>query len=216
MSTKKTLASLAPKLHLRAKSFRQRLLDLHADLFDIDTHVRKANQYHPSNLTTLEKMVMVLEDRRFFNHFGVDIYSVIREFLKFVAFKRHGGASTIDMQLVRTVTGYKQRTLKRKSYECLLAVIIQRRYSKIKILRAYLDCAFFGSHLIGADKAAGKLYGVDSTALSEDQASFIAAMLVSPRPRKPSEQWASRVERRAKYGHAIYIRYKDRFDQLPS
>ena len=119
------------------------------------------------------------------------------------------------MQLVRTITGYRQKTLRRKMYECLLAVIIQRRYSKIRILRAYLGCAFFGSHLIGSDKAARKLYGVNSASLNEEQACFVAAMLVCPRPQQPSERWTSRVERRAKYGYAIYIRRKERFDQLP-
>lgn len=213
MSPKSTLWGLRPKLYV--KGLRARLLHLHSDLFDIQDQVRRANVYHPESLTALEKMVVILEDRRFFRHFGVDIISVIRELARLFTGRRHGGASTIDMQLVRTITGYKEPTLRRKLYECLLAIIIQRRYSKIAILRAYLDCAFFGSHLIGATRVSKVLFDLLPSRLNDQQACFVAAMLVCPRPTNPSDKWVSRIERRANYGYSIYIRDKDRFDKLP-
>lgn len=213
-ASSKKLRELKPKLYF--PGIRKRLLALHADLFDIDDQIRRANTFYPFEITSLEKMVIVLEDRRFFRHFGVDTRSVIRELTRLLTGRRHGGASTIDMQLVRTVTGYKELKLRRKIYECLLATIIQRRYSKIQILRAYLDCAFFGSHLIGAIKASRVLFQASPANLSDEQASFIAAMLVCPRPNRPSVQWESRVQRRANYGYSVYIKNKDRFDQMPS
>jgi monofunctional biosynthetic peptidoglycan transglycosylase len=132
-----------------------------------------------------------------------------------MTFRRHGGASTIDMQFVRTATGYRQKTLRRKIYEIILAVVIQFRYNKIVILRSYLACAFFGSHLKGAHKAAKKMYGVDANELSVDEAAIVAAMLVYPRPLSPTPQWQTKVQRRADYGKRIYIANKQRFDQLP-
>lgn len=125
-------------------SVRRWLIKVHKDLFRIEeclTHVKT-----PANkLSTLEKLVLVLEDRRFFRHHGFDVIAMAREFVKAVLLLKHGGASTIDMQLVRTVTGYKQMTLKRKLYESLLAYLMLFRCSKICILRSYLDIAYFGS-----------------------------------------------------------------------
>ena len=212
----KNLWELKPKLRIRSNTLRNRLLALHADLFDIDAKVGKFSAYYPAHITSLEKMVIVLEDRRFFKHFGVDLRSVVRELLRLLTGRKHGGASTIDMQFVRTVTGYKALTLKRKLYECLLATIVQRRYTKIQILRSYLNCAFFGSHILGADKAAQRVFGVPAATLSDEQAAFIAAMLVCPRPTRPRPEWESRIQRRAQYGYSIYIRNKNRFDQYPA
>jgi membrane carboxypeptidase/penicillin-binding protein len=87
---------------------------VHTDLFTID---RKVPWYVPDDpLISVEKMVLVLEDRRFFSHRGFDLQSAIREVSRAIAVQPHGGASTIDMQLVRTATGYRQRTIGRKLY----------------------------------------------------------------------------------------------------
>jgi len=161
-------------------------------------------------------MVIALEDRRYFRHAGVDLASVVRELVKAISFRRHGGASTIDMQFVRTATGYKKRTFGRKAYEVLLALLIQYRYSKIVILRSYLNCAFFGSRLIGADRAARSVFGVRADDLNVEQAAFIAAMLVYPRPLAPPANWQLRVRKRADYGMAIHIAHKQRLYQVQS
>jgi membrane peptidoglycan carboxypeptidase len=163
----------------------------------------------------LEKLVLALEDRRFMRHAGVDVQSVIREVVRALMFRRHGGASTIDMQFVRTATGYKDKTLCRKAYEVILAIIIQYRYSKILILRSYLNRAFFGSRLIGADKAAMEMFGLSAVDLNLDQAATLAAMLVYPKPLAGGSDWSAKVGRRAAYGKAIYFANKKGFDQLP-
>jgi membrane peptidoglycan carboxypeptidase len=195
---------------------REILIKIHLDLFAIDSKIQSILAYYPPALTNLEKLTLVLEDRRFLFHYGIDLKSVLRETIRAVTFRSHGGASTIDMQFVRTCTGYKERTLTRKLYEMLLAVIIQFRYSKIEILRSYLTCAYFGSHRRGANAAAHTVCGKKADDLSVDEAAFIAAMLVYPRPRDPTVEWTLRVRRRADYGKRIYIANKERFDQLPS
>jgi len=207
------LSSQPPRLSL--PQFRAALLRLHGDLFTIELYIKKSLVYSSDSLTMVEKLTLVLEDRRFFNHQGIDLVSCIREIFRAITFRRHGGASTIDMQLVRTATGYRERTFRRKLYEMLLAWLLQFRYSKIVILRSYLACAFFGSHLIGAESAARKLFNRPANDLSLDEAAVVAALLVYPRPRTPTASWMSRVERRAKYGKRIYVSNKKRFDQLP-
>lgn len=198
-----------PKLKLF--SLRDFLIQMHIDLMCIDAYIIKnADHLHPT-LTALEEMVLTLEDRRFFKHYGVDLRSGVREVLRAILRRKHGGASTIDMQFVRTVTGYRQKTMRRKLYEILLATIIQRRYKKIIILRSYLSCAFFGSHLIGGSAAAKKVFQKTEYELNLNESAFIAAMLVYPRPQFPTASWRSRVQLRANYGQRIHITSKDRF-----
>lgn len=185
-------------------SFRAFLIKTHTDLLNIHHHTKCYFQFK-GELSLLEELVLVLEDRRFFNHLGVDWRSVARECLRKITFRKHGGASTVDMQLVRTITGYKERTFKRKMYEMYLALLLQFRYSKIVVLRTYLSQAFFGSGLIGAEKAALNIFNKHPNMLSLDEAAFIAALLVYPKPISPSDKWELKVLRRAHYGQRIYL-----------
>lgn len=194
---------------------RHALLRVHRDLMSIHGVVSSSFMISDTP-TNIEKMVVVLEDRRFYAHAGVDIASLSRECIRAALFRRHGGASTIDMQLVRTVTGYKKRKISRKIYEIVLSLLIQYRYSKKEIIRAYISCAFFGSHLYGADKASKKMWGLRAEDLDINKAAFLAAMLVYPKPKAGGSIWMARVERRAAYGMSVYIANKKRFDKLPS
>ncbi|HEY9154188.1 MAG TPA: transglycosylase domain-containing protein, partial [Opitutaceae bacterium] len=135
----------------RLPSFRRLLERVHSDLFTIDREIYRYDYEY--QLSDFEMLVLVLEDKRFLRHDGFDWIACFRELVKALFFQKHGGASTIDMQFVRTATGFRERTLKRKFYEIFLSVLIQFRYPKRTILRSYLRCAFFGSHLIGASKA---------------------------------------------------------------
>lgn len=167
-------------------------------------------------LTTFEKVVLTLEDRRFLQHGGVDWIAGCREVIKYVLRRKHGGASTIDMQFVRTATGYRELTLRRKLYEILLSLLIQYRYPKIQILRSYLDCAFFGSGLIGIERTSRALYEKRPSELSNIEAGRIAAMLVYPKPLVPKGPWYGRVERRAEYGLRRMARFEEFFKKIPS
>lgn len=210
----KRLYEQQPKL----RTFRPRemLTKIHLDLFKVHSNIDASLAYYPPALTNLEKLTLVLEDRRFPFHHGFDVKSTFREFFRAITFRSHGGASTIDMQFIRTSTGYRERKFGRKLYEMLLAVLIQFRYSKITILRSYLNCAYFGSHLKGANAAARKVFGKTADDLSVEEAAFIAAMLVCPRSLHPTAEWELRIRRRADYGKRIYISNKERFDQLPT
>ena len=132
---------------IRFYSLRDLLVQLNRDLLEIEKYILLTFEWDP--LSNFEIMVLILEGRRFTRHFGFDVFSFIRELIKALSFRKYGGASTIDMQFVRTVTGYRDRTLRRKLYEILLAVLIQIKFTKLEILRSYLNAAFFGSHLIG-------------------------------------------------------------------
>jgi membrane peptidoglycan carboxypeptidase len=155
-------------------------------------------------------MTIALEDRRFFHHAGVDARSVLREMLRMLTGRKHGGASTIDMQFVRTVTGFRAPTAKRKVYEAFLALAIQFRHKKLEILRSYLACAYFGSGLIGADSAAQRVFNKRADRLGIEEAALIGAMLAYPRPLHGLPRWEQRAQRRAAYAVAVFARRRHR------
>ena len=195
-------------------SLRNWLIAIHKDLFRIERFL--VYSYDESKLTQFEKLVLVLEDRRFLQHSGVDLIAAFRELAKAFTFRKHGGASTIDMQFVRTVTGYKDLKFKRKLYEAFLAYLVRFRYSKIQILRSYLECAYFGSHLIGAEKAAERMFEKSIAELNDEECAQIAAMLVYPRPLNPPDRWLPKILKRAKYGQRRLVRFKKCFSKMPS
>jgi membrane peptidoglycan carboxypeptidase len=197
-------------------SLRRWLLKVHRDLLAIHGAIDLYAAYRGDTLSLFERMVLVLEDRRFFRHGGFDAIAIVREAAKALVFRGHGGASTIDMQFVRTVTDYRAATVRRKVYEILLSSVIQFRYSKTTLLRSYLDIAFFGSHLVGSERAAAALFGKPTSLLNQDEAAQLASMLVFPRPLNPGPEWQRKVSRRANYIKAVYVRYKKRFDKLES
>lgn len=195
-------------------SLRRWLLKLHGNLLIIHDAINPNVADYPAFLSDFERLVLTLEDRRFFKHMGIDWRRFVRDAFRAITFRTHGGASTIDMQFVRTVTGYRDRTIRRKLHEALLAYIIQHRYSKLEIMRSYLKIAYFGTRMKGSEAAAQELYGLHPTELNVDQAASVAAMLVFPRPRNPSEEWKYKHSRRMNYIKAVYTRRKDSFDKI--
>lgn len=191
-------------------SLRSSLLRLHEDIIS----VREISIFSPndSQLTLVEKAVIVLEDRRFFNHTGFDWKSICREIFKAISFRRPGGASTIDIQLFRTVSNRYERTLRRKLREAVGAWALQRKFSKIEILRSYLAIAYFGTGVRGVEQASQEIFSKNSTDLDVYEATFIASLLVYPKPRIPTANWHAKVGRRAQYGRLLLRTLKQSFN----
>lgn len=171
--------------------------------------------YSFDRLTPFELYVLLLEDRRYFQHSGLDIRSIAREFIRMITLQRYGGASTIEMQFVRTVNNRKELTLRRKIREMVIAFLINFHFNKMAVLRSYLNIAFFGSGLIGCEAASNQLFGRGTSDLTDAEAATLAAMLVAPRPLTPSPQWSQRVERRAQYALRLAPLLEKRFQEVP-
>lgn len=152
-----------------------------------------------NTLTPLDKMILVLEDRRFFSHPGFDLFSILRAAIVTLLRGKGGGASTIEQQLVRTITGYRQRTLTRKINEIRLAYRVSQCYSKMRILRAYEELAYFGENVQGVEDAAHRLFGKSTRCLNISEAATVASCLVNPIPSKPKAHWEESVHLRSTY-----------------
>ncbi len=144
------------------------------------------------------RALAVAEDKRNALHPGVDPIGIFRAILVRVCRKEIQGASTIEQQFVRVVTGSYEMTMRRKIKEQALAVAVSRRRSKTQIASAYLFIARYGSGLNGA-LGLGKLCG---TNLDECQAHTIyeaVARLKYPEPSHPSSAWRQKLVRRTVY-----------------
>lgn len=208
-------------MRVKLPTFRSSLLRLHYAILAIDDELWAIDT--TQRLTDFEKLVILLEDRRFFRHYGVDWRSILREVWKAVSGFKHGGASTIDMQLFRTASDRYERTLRRKLREFVGVIVMQRKFSKLGILRAYLRIAYFGTGLKGSRAAARELFPhtvdeydieLDASKLTLDEAAQLAALLVYPKPRLPNANWQTKVRRRADYGLALYARREEALDQI--
>jgi len=181
-----SLRYLNKKIKKLIKSPHNYLVKINHDLYEIEA---KFNEYWyvSSDYTDLHFHVIAIEDRRFFFHYGVDLRSIIRNVIRILTFRDHGGASTIDMQLVRTITKHKEKTIYRKINEVILAIAINRRYSKLEILNCYLNYAYFGAYMTGINDTIRYMFHKDYISqLTEFECSMVAAMLQQPRPKNPS------------------------------
>ncbi len=140
--------------------------------------------------------VLAIEDRRFYSHFGVDPIGLARAI--WVNFHRGGvvqGGSTITQQLAKNLFLTPDRTLMRKVKEALLALYLERRYTKDQILAAYLNRSYFGAGAYGVDAAARVYFNVTAKELTVPQAAMIAGLLKAPSRFSPDNDPKLAVER---------------------
>ena len=136
-----------------------------------------------------------LEDRRFFDHFGVDPIAVVRAAGSNVASGRVvSGASTITMQVVRMAEP-RPRTLRSKAVEAFRAVQLERHYTKEEILDLYLQLLPFGHNYEGLETAALVYFGHDASRLTPAQIATLLAVPQAPTTRTPSPENAEELGR---------------------
>ena len=92
----------------------------------------------------VQALLISAEDHRFFSHAGIDFVAVCRALYRGIILGRKEGASTIEMQLVRVLTGRYERTLSRKLREAALATLLARAVPKSDLPALYIHVAYFG------------------------------------------------------------------------
>ncbi|MDQ2878955.1 MAG: PBP1A family penicillin-binding protein, partial [Pseudomonadota bacterium] len=134
--------------------------------------------------------VVATEDRRFRSHIGIDPVGVLRAAKFAVATRgtdrRMQGASTITQQVARTVFLSNKYDFGRKAREAVLALALERKFSKDQILELYLNKVYFGGGAYGIDAAARKFFGHGADHLSVDEAAVIAGLVKAPSHYSPS------------------------------
>ena len=121
------------------------------------------------------------EDRRFYNHNGVDVMSVFRAgFANWRAGYTVQGGSTLTQQLLKNLVLTPEQSIKRKAQEMALALRLETRMSKREILSLYLNRIYLGNRAFGLDAAAEAYFKKDAADLTLSEATFIAALPKAP------------------------------------
>jgi penicillin-binding protein 1A len=129
----------------------------------------------------LIKAVLATEDRRFYEHYGIDFYGTFRAL---VTNARAGGVvqggSTITQQLAKNLFLSNERTIERKINEAFLALWLESRLSKKEILKLYLDRAYLGGGAFGVDGAAEYYFGKSVRDVTLPEAAMLAGLFKAP------------------------------------
>jgi len=134
----------------------------------------------------LVNAVIAAEDQRFWDHDGVDYFGVLRAAqANWTAGRIRQGASTVTQQLARNSFELKERTYRRKLLEMALALQIEKKFPKEKIMEMYLNRVYFGGGLYGAEAAARGYFGMSAAELTASQAAVLAGLLKSPNSLSP-------------------------------
>jgi penicillin-binding protein 1A len=126
--------------------------------------------------------VIATEDSDFMNHGGVSARGILRAGWNFVTSfgQRREGASTLTMQLVRTVTAKRQRRLDRKLKEIILALKLEKAYTKKQIFEQYANEVYFGGGRYGIEAAAQYYFGKSAPQLAVEECALLAGLVQNP------------------------------------
>jgi penicillin-binding protein 1C len=156
----------------------------------------------------LPRVTVALEDRRFYEHHGIDWRAVAAASTRNLR-SRHllSGASTITQQLVKLATGREQRSWSGKVYEAIIAWKLEHRWSKQRILGEYLNRSSYGNRRIGPEAAARAYFDKLTRDLTPSEAIFLAGLPQAPtrfnpwrHPEQANRKYTRSLDRLAELG----------------
>ncbi|WP_288350159.1 PBP1A family penicillin-binding protein [uncultured Thalassospira sp.] len=137
-----------------------------------------------------------IEDRRFYDHFGVDVVGILRAaWTNLTSGRIAEGGSTITQQLAKNLFLSPERSFGRKIEEVLLAIWLEFKFDKQQILSLYLNRIYFGSGLYGVDAAARYYFGTDPRRLNLYDAAVLAGLPKAPSRYNPMVDPVKAAER---------------------
>lgn len=170
-----------PNRVVRREGFSTKIMDRNGnsiyDLFQDENRVPVSLADVP---IYLQQGTIAVEDSKFYAHEGFDIFGIVRGFSRLFTRGRAQGGSTLTQQLVKNVLLTSERTLPRKFKELILAIQIERKFSKDEILQMYLNEAPYGGTAWGIAAAAERYFGKLPKELTLTEAAFLAGMPQSP------------------------------------
>lgn len=147
----------------------------------------------------MKDAMVSVEDKRFYYHPGIDPVGMARAGWFAVQHRGTGrrlqGASTITQQLARNVFLNNSYSFGRKAREMILALAMERKFSKRQILELYLNKVYFGGGAYGVDAASRKFFGHPGTTLSLPEAAIIAGLVKAPSNYSPTADAKAAVDR---------------------
>jgi len=140
--------------------------------------------------------IIAFEDKRFYDHFGLDFLAMGRAMRQnFKAKSVVSGGSTLTMQVIR-LSRQQDRTIWQKLLEVILALRLELKYSKEEIINLYAANAPFGSNVVGLEAASWRYYGRDAKTLSWGEMATLAVLPNSPSLVHPGKNSARLIKKR--------------------
>jgi penicillin-binding protein 1A len=168
------------------QAFDGTIIGTYGDLYEDMVKLHELPPYVP-------QAIMAIEDRRFFTHFGIDVFGLVRAaYVNFKADRVVQGGSTLTQQLAKnfllTQGMYEpnDRSLRRKIQEVILAFWLEWKFTKEQIFTIYLNRVYFGAGTYGIDAAARKYFHKPAQQLTVYEAAVIAGLLKAPSRYSPA------------------------------
>lgn len=171
-----------PNTIVRDKGFSTQILDREGEKVLYDVYEQQNRQFTPLEEMPkdLRNATVAIEDKDFYKHEGFYLPGMIRGFSRIFTRGRAQGGSTLTQQLVKNVLLTHERTVSRKIKELVLAVQIERKFSKDQILQMYLNEAPYGGTAWGIASASEMYFGKNPADLSLTESVFLAGMPQAP------------------------------------
>ena len=210
LGVNKVAQAVMPSLQVEGIDFDVTSLPQKSTMYASDGKTKLTEFYEDNRIVVpikdvskyMRQAVVAREDRRFFDHSGVDVQGVLRAFVQTYILKRDmQGGSSLTQQYVKNVLVVQaeesndpiaqyhatEDTIARKLREMLISVQMEKKYSKLEILQGYLNVAQFGSNrLYGVETAARRYFNVSAKDLNIVQSATIAAITKNPQNYDPS------------------------------
>ena len=152
--------------------------------------------------------VLTIEDRRFYQHFGIDVLAIIRAFFNdVIALSFVEGGSTITQQVAKNEYFTQDKELTRKVAEAFMAIEIEKHYSKDEIFEIYMNTIYFGEGYYGIAAASEGYYAITPAQMNDYQSTLLAGVPNAPsvyaptvNPDLAAERQNQVLQRMIKYG----------------
>lgn len=164
-----------------------------ADIFEENREIVPIGDM-PKNL---QNATVAIEDERFYKHPGIDLQGIARAIYQNLR-RRHlaQGASTLTQQLARNIYLTREKSVSRKLKEILLALELERNFSKEQILELYMNQVYYGSGAYGVQTASNVYFGKDVKDITLAQSALLAGLPQKPSFYSPYEDLEAAVNRR--------------------
>lgn len=167
---------------MRTPKTLTKVLDRNGDVIGVFAEERRMVIPYGDIPKAFVNALVASEDADFWTHGGVSTRGLLRAGWNFVTSfgRRREGASTLTMQLVRTVTGKRQKKLNRKIQEIILARKLEKAYTKKQILESYANEVYFGGGRYGIEAAAQFYFGKSAPQLNVEECALLVGILPNP------------------------------------
>lgn len=169
-----------------------------------DNLVIKLNNQNKQSYVTIDNIsknlinaIITIEDKKFYKHHGVDALRIGGAIISNIKSNKLGeGASTITQQYARMVYLTNDKTYKRKIEEIMIAINLERKYTKDEILEAYLNSLYFDHGIYGIEDASQFYFGISAKDLTLSQSAILASIPKGPSIYSPIKNFEKNKERK--------------------